>query len=44
MKLVIKKNERMPFASTWIALDIILNKVSNGDTNIIYMWNLKKYI
>ena len=44
----IKKNEIMPFAATWIDLEIIiLSEVSQTKTNIIWyhlydMWNLKK--
>ena len=43
---VIKKSEIMPFAATWMDLEmIILNKVSEKETkipyDITYMWNLK---
>ena len=39
----IKKNEIMPFAATWMDLEIIiLSEVSQ--TDITYMWNLKKMI
>ena len=43
----IKKNEIMPFAETWIELEIIiLSKVSQTEKDkyhmiITYMWNLK---
>ena len=42
----IKKNEMMPFAATWMELEIIiLSEVSQiekeKDHDIIYMWNLK---
>ena len=41
--LVIKKNEIMPFGTTWMDLEIIiLNEVRQRKTNIIYMWNLIK--
>ena len=40
----IKKNEIMPFATTWMDLEIvILSEVSQTETNIyyiIFMWNL----
>ena len=40
---VIKKNEIMPFAATWMDLEIaILSEVRQKKTNIIYMWNVKK--
>ena len=36
-----EKSEKMPFAATWIALEIItLGKSKTNDT--CYMWNLKK--
>ena len=41
----IKKNDIMPFAATWMDLEIIiLSEVSQTkkDKYIIYMWNLKK--
>ena len=40
----IKKNEIMPFAATWMDLEmIILSEVSQRQmsSDIIYMWNLK---
>ena len=44
----IKKNEIMPFAATWMDLEIIiLSEVRQKKTSIIditYMWNLKKMI
>jgi len=40
-----EKNERMPFAATWMDLEvIILNEVSQKERDkyhITYMWNLK---
>ena len=41
----IKKKEIMPFAATWMDLDIItLSEVSQRQIpcDIAYMWNLKK--
>ena len=42
----IRKNEVMPFAATWMDLEIIiLSKVSQTEKDkyhIIYMWNVKK--
>ena len=43
----IKKNEIMPFAATWIDLEMItLSEVSQTEKDkyydITYMWNLKK--
>ena len=46
--LVIRKNEIMPFAATWMDLEIIiLSEVSQAEKDkyritITYMWNLKK--
>ena len=45
-KLVIKKNEIMPFAAIWMALEvIILSEISQKEKDkycdITYMWNLK---
>ena len=43
---VIRKNEIMPFAATWMQLEIILlSEVSQKEKDkydITYMWNLKK--
>ena len=37
-----KKSEIMPFAATWMQLEIIiLSEVSQRKHGIIYMWNLK---
>ena len=40
-----KKNEIMPFAATWMSLEIILSKVSQKQKDkyyvITYIWNLK---
>ena len=44
---VIKKNEIMPFAATWMDLEIIiLSAVSQRQISydIVYIWNLKKMI
>ena len=43
----IKRNELVPFAATWMALEIIiLSEVSQTEKDkyrmISYMWNLKK--
>ena len=43
--LTIKKNEIMPFAATWMDLEIIiLSEVRERQISydIAYMWNLKK--
>ena len=38
-----KKNKIMPFAATWMDLEIIiLSEVKDKHHVIIYMWNLKK--
>ena len=38
-----KKNEIMPFAATWLDLEIItLSEVSQTILYITYMWNLKQ--
>ena len=41
-----KKNEILPFATTWMDLEgIMLSEVSQTETNmydITYMWNFKK--
>ena len=38
----IKKSEIMPFAATWLDLEIVLlNEVRERKTNINYMWNIK---
>ena len=43
--LVIKKNEIMPFAATWMGLEIvILSEVSKMKKSITYMWNFSKMI
>ena len=40
---VIKKNAIMPFAATWLDLEIItLSEVSQTILYITYMWNLKQ--
>ena len=37
------KKETMPFAGTWVDLEmIILSEVSQKKINIAYMWNLTK--
>ena len=39
----VKKNEKMPFAGTWIDLEIIILSEVNQkekDNDISYMWNL----
>ena len=46
--LAIKKNEIMPFAATWMGLEIIILSEETSDRerrisyDITYMWNLKK--
>ena len=40
--LAIKKNEIMPFAATWIYLEIIILSEIQTLYGITYMWNLKK--
>ena len=44
--LVIKKNEIMPFAATWMDLEIvILSEVERQISyDITYVWNLKKMV
>ena len=46
--LAIKKNEIMPFAATWVDLEIIIlsevNQTEQQKYNITYIWNLKKWI
>ena len=41
-----KMNEIMPFAATWMGLEIILSDVSQTERqiayDITYMWNLKE--
>ena len=38
-----KENEIMPFATTWMDLDMIIpSEVSQRPHDITYMWNLKK--
>ena len=46
--LVIKKSEIMPFAATWMDLEILIpSKVSQREKDkyhdITYMWDLKKW-
>ena len=39
----IRKNEIMPFAATWVDLEIItLSELGQTKENIAYMWNRKK--
>ena len=38
----IKKNEIMPFAATWMNLEIIKLSERQISSDIAYMWNLKK--
>ena len=44
--LAIKKNEIMPFAATWMDLEIVIlsevNRTKTKSHDITYMWNLKK--
>ena len=44
--LAIEKNEIMPFAATWMDLEIlILSEVSQRQVcDIAYMWNLKQKV
>ena len=37
----IKKNEILPFAATWMQLEIIILNKSEKERQIPYMWNLK---
>ena len=37
-----KKNDILPFATTWIDLEIVKQSEINQRKIIIYMWNLKK--
>ena len=43
----IKKNETMPFAATWMDLEIIIlseeSLTEKDKYDIAYMWNLKKW-
>ena len=45
--LAMKKNEIMPFAATWLDLEIIILRKSDSkrqiSCDIIYMWNLKRW-
>ena len=39
----LKKNEIMPFAATWMDLEMIISQTEKDKYMIIaYMWNLKK--
>ena len=42
----IKKNKIMPFAATWVDLEIVIlsevNQAEKDKYHITYMWNLKK--
>ena len=39
-----KKNEIMPFAATWMTLEIIILSDTEKDRyHITYMWNVKKW-
>lgn len=45
--LAMKKNEIMPFAATWLDLEITILRKSDSERqiscDIIYMWNLKRW-
>ena len=45
--LAIKKNETMPFATTWMDLEIIIlseaSQMVKDKYNIAYVWKLKKW-
>jgi len=42
MLLAIKKNEIMPFAATWMDLEIIILRERQISYDVTYMWNLRK--